>query len=123
MAKVLVVDDDPDILQLVGARLRMSGHDVITASSAVEALRAVGERGRPDVAVLDVAMPNASGMDLVKMLRARPETRELPVVFLSARVSPEDVARGKAMGAQYLTKPFEGQALTQAIERCLMQGF
>jgi CheY-like chemotaxis protein len=117
MSRVLVVDDDPDLRRLVEMRLRKGGHRVLTAASAEEALAIVDERGAPDVAVLDVAMPGMSGLELLPMLRARDGMEELPAIFLSARILEGDIAAGRALGATYLTKPFVATALLNAVER------
>jgi len=117
MARVLVVDDDPDILNLVSFRLRQSGHKVIALGSSEEALQVVDERGLPDVAVLDVTMPATDGFELLRLLRQREGAEQLPAIFLSARVLPEDIEAGRAMGSTYLTKPFVATALLRAVER------
>jgi CheY-like chemotaxis protein len=120
MARVLVVDDDPDLLTLVGLQLRQHGHKVVTAASGPEALAIVAEKGAPEVAVLDVAMPEMNGLELLKQLRASDATAELPAIFLSARVGPEDIAAGQALGAIYLTKPYVMRALLTAIDRLVV---
>jgi CheY-like chemotaxis protein len=120
MSKLLVVDDDPDILALVQLRLQRAGHRVIGASSGAEALAIVAERGVPDLAVLDVSMPGMSGLELLSTLREQ-QSKDLPAVFLSARVQPEDIERGRALGATYLTKPFIASALLNAVERALAE--
>lgn len=119
MARVLVVDDDPDLLALVEIQLRQHGHMVAPASGASEALRLIEERGAPDIAVLDVAMPEMNGFDLLKALRARAGLEALPVIFLSARVSPEDVDAGRSLDADYLTKPYVMDSLLAAIDKLL----
>ncbi len=91
MAKVLVVDDDPDVLQLVSFRLRKAQHKVIAVSGGHEALEVVAERGAPDVAVLDVMMPGLDGLTLLRRLRGLEGLEKLPAIFLSARVQPEDI--------------------------------
>ena len=119
MARVLVVDDDPDILKLVEFRLRKGGHKVVAVASGPQALDVVGERGAPDVVVLDVSMPEMDGFETLTRLREVDGLEELPAIFLSARVLPEDVERGRAAGATYLTKPFSAVALMNAIERAV----
>jgi CheY-like chemotaxis protein len=119
MARVLVVDDDPDILDLVAMRLRRAGHRVATASHGFAALDLIAEKGAPEVAVLDVTMPVMSGLELLSRLRDTPQTQDMPAVFLSARVLPADVQAGQALGATYLTKPFVSSALITAIDRVL----
>ena len=122
MARVLVVDDDPDLLTLVELQLRHHGHDVATANGGEQALAHVEANGRPDVAVLDVAMPGMNGFELLETLRKRPATAGLPAVFLSARVSPRDVDKGRSLDALYLTKPYVMHALLEAIDKLVTEG-
>jgi len=119
MARVLVVDDDPDILNLVEFRLRKGGHKVVAVPGGPQALEVVEARGAPDVVVLDVTMPEMDGFETLQRLRDLDGLEELPAIFLSARVLPEDVERGRAAGATYLTKPFSAVALLNAIERAV----
>lgn len=119
MARVLVVEDDPDIRQLVELRLRGLGHRVVSAPSGAEALTVIADRGAPEVIVLDVAMPGMTGLEVLRALRADPAHAALPAVFLSARVRPEDIAAGEELGAIYLTKPFVVSALAAAIDKAL----
>lgn len=120
MAKVLVVDDDSNMRSLVETRLRRTGHRVLGAGSADEALQLVAERGVPDVVVLDVLMPGISGLELLARLRDDPASAAVPAVFLSARVQESDIAAGRALGATYLTKPVVISALLAAIEAALL---
>ena len=119
MAKVLVVDDDEDILGLVQARLKQVGHRVMTASSAAEALGLIEQRGGPDIAVLDIGLEGLDGLQLLDAIRERPGLASMPAVFLSGRVLPEDVEKGRAKGATYLTKPFVASALLNAVDKAL----
>jgi DNA-binding response OmpR family regulator len=119
MARILAVDDDRDLLKLVDYQLRRSGHSVAAASTGAQALELVEADGAPDVAILDVAMSGMTGLQLLAELRARPATARLPAIFLSARVSPQDVRIGRGLGALYLTKPYSLQRLLAAIDQCL----
>ncbi|MFP4148161.1 MAG: response regulator [Nitriliruptoraceae bacterium] len=119
MAKVLVVDDDDDVRNLVRHRAQRAGHRVLTAGSADEALALIAERGAPELVVLDVAMPGMDGLELLDTLRATDGLGDLPAIFLSARVQDADIAEGRARGALYLTKPFVANALLNAIDRLL----
>ncbi len=119
MPKVLVVEDTPELRTLLEVRLRQAGHLVLSAGSGEEALGVLAEKGPPDVAVLDVTMPGMSGLELHARLREDPALAPIPVIFLSARIEPEDIAAGRALGAVYLTKPVVISALTKAIERVL----
>ncbi len=119
MAKVLVVDDDEDVRNLVRHRVQKAGHRVVTAASADEALAVVDARGAPEVVVLDVAMPGMSGLELLDTLRTLDGLAELPAIFLSARVQDGDIAKGESRNAVYLTKPFVASALLGAMEHLL----
>ncbi len=119
MARLLVVDDDPDTVKIVTFRLQAKGHRVVGATSAGEALETVTSLGNPDLVILDVTMPDMTGLDLLATLRAREGQGSLPAIFLSARVLPEDIEAGRALGASYLTKPFIASALLAAIDEAL----
>lgn len=117
MPRVLVVDDDPNMRDLVSFRLRKAGHKVLTAESGPDALALVESRGAPDVAVLDVTMPGMTGLELLPAMRSRDGLADMPAVFLSGRVEQADVDAGRALDAAYLTKPFSGIALLNAVAR------
>jgi CheY-like chemotaxis protein len=117
MSRVLVVDDDPNLRELVSIRLQKAGHKVVAADSAAEALAVVHQRGAPDVAVLDVSMPGMTGLELLPAMRGLEGCADLPAIFLSGRVEHHDVEAGRALGATYLTKPFSAIALCKAVER------
>ncbi len=119
MARILAVDDDPDILDLVRIRLTRAGHQLLTATSGPGALAALENRPAPDLAVLDLGMPEMDGFELAMKLRELPGAGYLPLIFLTARAQEEDVARGLSMGARYLTKPFMGGALLHFVEMSL----
>jgi two-component system, OmpR family, response regulator MtrA len=116
---VLIADDDADILLLVKAILERSGHEVVSASDGAEALASVRAR-KPDLAVLDIAMPEIDGLEVLRRLRADPTTSELPIVLLSARAQEADVQRGFAVGASaYLKKPFSPRELSERVAELL----
>lgn len=119
MSRVLVVDDEEGVRILLQAHLKQSGHRVLTASSAQGALAAVREHGPPDVAVLDVSLPDVQGFDLAQQLRSESGCDELPIIFLSANVDQVHIDRGRAMGAVYLTKPYIRAALCNAIDKAV----
>ena len=119
VARVLVVDDDEDLRRLVERHLQKAGHRVAGAATAEQALALIDERGTPDLAVLDVAMPGLSGLELLDTLRDREATADLPAIFLSARVQQHDIEAGEARNALYLTKPFVASALLSAVDRLL----
>ena len=119
MAKILVVDDSPDILNLVVRRLQRAGHKAQGAGNAAEACAFVGNNGTPDLVVLDVTMPDVDGFELLGLLREQTGVDDLPAIFLSARVEPEDIATGLALDAVYLTKPYVGSALLSKVDAIL----
>ncbi len=120
MPRVLVVEDNEDILNLVRTHLKRNGYEVVGARSGHEALEAVSQKGCPDVLVLDVGLPDTDGLTLLTQLRERHGEGMHPV-FLSARVQPDDVAKGRALGARYLTKPFVASALLSAVRSALAE--
>ena len=118
-ALIVVADDDPDIVALVRAVLTRAGFDVVGAPDGAEALELVRTR-HPQLVVLDVAMPKLDGKEVLRLLRAEPETAELPVVLLSARVQETDVRDGYAQGAsKYVRKPFSPRELVDVVRELL----
>jgi DNA-binding response OmpR family regulator len=113
---VVVADDDEDILMLVRATLTRAGYEVVVARDGAAALALLGER-RPAAAVLDIAMPEVDGLEVLARIRADPATAELPVILLSARAQESDVAHGYELGAStYIRKPFSPHELSAALE-------
>jgi two-component system phosphate regulon response regulator PhoB len=110
--RILVVDDEPDIVALVAYHLARAGYGVSTASSGPEALaKATAEL--PSLVVLDLMLPGMSGFDVLERLRADPVTANIAVLTLTARREEPDRVRGLTLGADdYLTKPFSPQELT-----------
>lgn len=117
MARVLAVDDDPVILRLLQLNLELEGHEVATAVDGRQALEQVAAWG-PEVVLLDVMMPHVDGFQVCQQLRDDPATRDIPVVFLSAKAQSSDVERGNEVGGTaYVTKPFDPLALVELIEQ------
>jgi len=109
--RILVVDDEPDIVALVAYHLAKAGYRVSTASSGTEALEST-RRDRPALVVLDLMLPGMSGYDVLEQLRASDATRGVAVLMLTARREEPDRIRGLSLGADdYLTKPFSPQEL------------
>ena len=109
--RVLVVDDEADIVALVAYHLVKAGYRVSTASSGPDALTAARQE-RPALVVLDLMLPGASGYDVLEQLRSQPATRDIAVLMLTARREEQDRIRGLSLGADdYLTKPFSPQEL------------
>ncbi|GIF07387.1 response regulator transcription factor [Actinoplanes siamensis] len=116
MTSVLVVDDDPTVLEIVETVLRSGGLEVDTRSSGRDALRAAHEHV-PDIAVLDVTMPDMTGLEVCRALRDDAETADIPIILLTGRGQWLDVASGFDAGADdYLVKPFTAQDLLTRVE-------
>lgn len=118
--KVLVVDDEPYILQILSFKLRLAGMICMEAADAEEALRLVREQS-PDVVLLDVSLsPGLSGFDLCRILKENPGTQQVPVIMLTARSLPAERDLGLQLGAaSYVTKPFTTKVLIREIEHAL----
>ena len=113
---LLVADDDEDILTLVQLRLSRSGYEVIVARDGEEALRLAREK-LPDLAVLDWMMPKASGVEVLRAIRADELTSSIPVILLTARASEADINEGLEAGADdYIAKPFSPQELAARVQ-------
>ena len=109
--RVLVVDDEPDIVALVAYHLAKAGYRVATASSGTDALESA-RRERPSLIVLDLMLPGMSGYEVLEQLRANDATRDVAVLMLTARREEPDRIQGLSLGADdYLTKPFSPQEL------------
>lgn len=118
MPKVLIVDDEPDILLMLRVNLESEGYQTALAADGETALRRIGDED-PDVMILDVMMPVMDGWSVLEALRDRAMTRPR-VVVLSAKTQPSDVARALEMGAaEYVTKPFEPESLLDTIARVM----
>lgn len=119
MAKLLVVDDEPAIREMVNFALSRSGFDCIEAGDAVEAKRLISS-DRPDLLILDVMMPGQSGLDLARELRSKDDTKDIPIIMLTARGADQDKIRGLDVGADdYMTKPFSPGELVARINALL----
>lgn len=117
--KVLVVDDEPDVLLLCRVNLEFEGYEVVEASDGQQAMEKVGEH-RPDVILLDVMMPRMDGWQVLSALKADESLRDIPVVMLTAKVQDADQIRGWSAGvAEYITKPFSPLSLSQVIRDVL----
>ncbi|HEY3941059.1 MAG TPA: response regulator transcription factor [Acidimicrobiales bacterium] len=119
-ARVLVVDDEPGITDLVAMALRYEGLDVLAAHSGIEALEVVGDY-RPQVIVLDVMLPDLDGFEVLR--RLPDEGQRVPVIFLTARGELEDKLRGFTLGGDdYITKPFSVEELVVRTRAVLRRG-
>jgi two-component system, OmpR family, phosphate regulon response regulator PhoB len=115
MTSVLVVDDDPDVCDLVTYKLEQSGFDVRRASDGDAALREVAGKV-PDLVLLDIMMPGISGLEVLQRWRADAATAAMPVILLTAKAQENDVERGFELGADdYVVKPFSPRELVRRV--------
>lgn len=118
-ARVLIVEDDPTIAELADTQLRSQGMRPTKCLGGREALQAI-EHAAFDLVILDLMMPDVDGYEVFRTLKSSPRTRSTPVIFLTAKSSPEDVQYGLALGADYyVTKPFSGSDLMQKVRNVL----
>ena len=120
MPHILVVDDEPEIVKMVGRILEGRGHRVSTARDGQEALDAV-ERERPDLLIIDLNLPKLDGWEVTRRLRAGATTKDLPIVMMTAAFpTVADADRGLTVGAdEYVVKPFLREVLLHNVERLL----
>jgi DNA-binding NarL/FixJ family response regulator len=117
--RLLVVDDEPNLLRAVAAMLRAEGYEVTTARSGRDALMHVA-KSVPDLVVSDIRMPGMDGYQLARSLRDSPRTSLVPIVFLTAKGETEDRVEGFRTGVDaYITKPFEPEELLAVIRNIL----
>lgn len=117
--KILVVDDEPHILMLLQDNLEMQGFEVLAASDGLEALEMVA-KDPPDIIILDVAMPKMNGWDVCKTLKSSQDTKQIPIIFLTAFAQNADRDKGLSLGAaRFITKPFHPDAIEKAIKEIL----
>ena len=119
MARLLVVDDDDDIRELLTLALGIAGHEILTASDGPAALDVLAAE-TVDLMVLDVSMPQMSGLEVARRVRATEPAPEPIILMLSAMGDPDDIAAGMAAGADsYATKPFSIPSLTRTVSTLL----
>jgi CheY-like chemotaxis protein len=120
VARILVVDDEPDIVRVVVKIMEARGHTVATAKDGVEAIDRV-KADPPDVVILDLNLPKIDGYEVCKRIKGDPATQHVPVVMMTAAyVSVEDAQTGSQAGAdEYVVKPFLREVLVHNVERLL----
>lgn len=107
MEKILIVDDDVDIVEVVKVRLAAEGYEVLTASNGKEALRML-EKESPDLIILDVMMPEMDGFETCKRIKSQKDKGYLPIIMLTVSDRPDERVKGLDLGASdYITKPYE----------------
>jgi len=118
-AKILAVEDEKDILELLRYNLAREGYAVVGAASGEEALQAARNE-RPDLIILDLMLPGVDGLEVCKILKNDPETRDLPIMMLTAKGEESDIVLGLGLGADdYITKPFSPKVLMARVKALL----
>ena len=119
---VLVVDDELETAEMLVEMMRLSGYQVFKSSTGRQAIQMI-TRERPDVVLLDLMMPDVSGLDVLRYMRRDPYLRKIPVIILSARCMPSDIQSGLEAGADlFLTKPLDCDDLRRAVDEIIRTG-
>jgi DNA-binding response OmpR family regulator len=119
MSKVVVIDDEPFILMMIEDKLKKAGINVVTLRESRDALSVI-RKERPDLVILDWMMPEMSGIDICRMVKADAELREIPVFLLTAKGQDADRQIGLQCGASmYITKPFSPKALLEIVSKAI----
>lgn len=115
--RILIADDDPVILRLIQVNLELEGYQVLTAHNGQEAVD-MATAELPDLVILDIMMPRLDGYQACEQLKSAEATKQIPVIFLSAKAQQGDIDKGKSYGVvDYLTKPFDPSDLLDVVER------
>jgi len=116
---VLIIEDEEDAAVLFGEMMRVSGFRVLKLSKSSPAISLMSEE-KPDLVILDIMMPEVSGLDILRQMRREPKLSKIPVIVVSAKSMPADIKNGMEAGAStYLTKPVGFQELKEAVEQAL----
>jgi CheY-like chemotaxis protein len=117
--RILICDDDPVILRLLQVNLELEGFEVLLGHNGEEAV-AIAQTEHPDLIILDIMMPRMDGYQACEKLKSLDDTKDIPVVFLSAKAQQSDIEKGKSYGvADYITKPFDPNDLIDVLDRLL----
>ena len=117
-SRILVVEDDPDIAELVEHHLSRAGYDTSVVATGTDALEQI--RRRPDLVVLDLMLPGLSGLEICRLMRGDPQTASVPIIMLTARADEEARVQGLDLGADdYVTKPFSPRELVARLRAVL----
>jgi DNA-binding response OmpR family regulator len=121
MFKILIAEDEPDIRELITLTLQFSGYEVVSVKDGAEAV-VEAQAGKFDLILMDVRMPRMTGYEACRILRSIDSTKEIPIIFLSAKGQESEVQAGLEAGAdQYILKPFAPDMLTQKIKDVLVK--
>ncbi len=114
---VMIIEDEPDAAEVFAEMMRLNGYRVLKTYSSAPALTLISQE-RPAIILLDIMMPDISGLEILRSMRSQPELASIPVVVVSAKATPEDIRLGLDAGASvYLTKPVAYMDLMAAVDR------
>ena len=117
--KIVIVEDEPDTAEMFAEMMRLSGHHVLKSYGGTPAIGLIAHE-IPDAVVLDVMMPDLSGLEVLRFLRRDPRLEQIPVIVVSAKSLPSDIKNGLDAGANvYLTKPVAFQDLNDAVQKVI----
>ncbi|MFC1677326.1 two-component system response regulator [Planctomycetota bacterium] len=118
-AKVLIVDDEPDIVNIIKCHLECCKCEVVTAANGVEGLEKAAKE-EPDLILLDVNMPTMNGLQMLERLREEPNLKDIPVIMVTVVCEPQNIAVASSYGvADYISKPFELNELAEKVAKAL----
>ena len=117
--KIIIIEAEPDTVEMFAEMMRLNGYNVLKSYGGTPAINLISEE-KPDAIVLDMMMPDLSGLDVLGQIRENPELAKIPVIVVSAMSMPQDIQAGLDAGASaYLTKPVTYQELSQAVQKTL----
>lgn len=121
--RILVIDDDPTLQELITQLLNHTGFEVISALTARDGANELRKKPLPDCLLLDLMLPDVSGLELLRQIRAKHDFDDLPIIILSALADPETIRKGLNLGAdRYITKPYLANNLTRMLLEVLKTG-
>ena len=118
MKKIMVVDDEPDILFTAGQMLEMNGYDVVKVDDGKKCLDEL-EKSVPDLVLLDIMMPEISGWDVAAKIKENPKWNDIPIIFLTAKGDTMSIGMSGLASEDYIVKPFDIKDLKERIEKIL----
>lgn len=119
MAKILLIEDEPDQIKVVKFRLEASGYEVVTAENAQEGIK-IAQEEKPDLILMDMLMPGLDGFEATRMLKSDSETKDIPVIAITAMGTVDVEDRCAQAGASdFIKKPYDSQELVQKVKKYL----
>ena len=117
--KILIVDDEPNIVVPLQFLMEQNGYQTLVAQSGEEALESISKE-EPDLVLLDIMLPGIDGFEVCEIVRLKPEWRHIRIIFLTAKGRDVDIAKGMVLGADdYITKPFSNQQIIDAVTKLI----